>query len=320
MPGPYCRYCDHRCFVARTLPDFSWSGHLATCPDGMAHDRKRLGFDHSTALNLDPRGAVPPGLQLQQVGDSDTWRVIHTASGKHIPLIDWRPPGVPYRYALVAAASLAISGVAWTSPPNVLVDDLTRVAAAARVASTTAYDAAVHRGDWVDDRPPPHDLASRRAKRHGHGAPAQARTNEPPTSVPTTGTGAGKLEVGSVAAAIVVTHDRRRGLAAIHAMACADLGRPASLCGVDEIWARFSPRAEEGDEIGEWVMQPCQEGDEGAMRAVFAAEVGEVSGASEPATAARQEVAGKHLVCWCPPGQPCHADVLLEIENGGGRG
>ena len=26
---------------------------------------------------------------------------------------------------------------------------------------------------------------------------------------------------------------------------------------------------------------------------------------------------GKHLACWCPLNQPCHADVLLEIANGG---
>lgn len=25
---------------------------------------------------------------------------------------------------------------------------------------------------------------------------------------------------------------------------------------------------------------------------------------------------GKSLACWCPLGQPCHADVLLEIANG----
>lgn len=25
---------------------------------------------------------------------------------------------------------------------------------------------------------------------------------------------------------------------------------------------------------------------------------------------------GKNLACWCPPDQPCHADVLLEIANG----
>lgn len=24
---------------------------------------------------------------------------------------------------------------------------------------------------------------------------------------------------------------------------------------------------------------------------------------------------GKNLACWCKPGTPCHADVLLEIAN-----
>lgn len=24
---------------------------------------------------------------------------------------------------------------------------------------------------------------------------------------------------------------------------------------------------------------------------------------------------GKNLACWCPEGQPCHADVLLEVAN-----
>lgn len=30
--------------------------------------------------------------------------------------------------------------------------------------------------------------------------------------------------------------------------------------------------------------------------------------------AAKLELKGKHLVCWCAP-KPCHADVLLEIAN-----
>ena len=32
-------------------------------------------------------------------------------------------------------------------------------------------------------------------------------------------------------------------------------------------------------------------------------------------TAARHVLRGKHLACWCPPGQPCHADILLKIAN-----
>lgn len=162
MAGAYCRFCGHRCFVHRVLPDFSWSGHLATCVDGMAHDRESTGHDHATALNLVT--PLPDGLQLQQqLGDTDTWRVIHTASGKHIPLIDWPAAGVPHRYAQIAAASLAASGVDWTRPHTELVADLRRVTDAARAASTVAYDGAVHAGDRTDDRPPPCDLATRRA-------------------------------------------------------------------------------------------------------------------------------------------------------------
>lgn len=34
---------------------------------------------------------------------------------------------------------------------------------------------------------------------------------------------------------------------------------------------------------------------------------------------ARAELAGRDLMCWCPEASPCHADVLLEIANGGER-
>ncbi|WP_280186434.1 MULTISPECIES: DUF4326 domain-containing protein [Nocardia] len=29
----------------------------------------------------------------------------------------------------------------------------------------------------------------------------------------------------------------------------------------------------------------------------------------------RAELRGKDLCCWCPPDQPCHADVLLQLAN-----
>ena len=32
--------------------------------------------------------------------------------------------------------------------------------------------------------------------------------------------------------------------------------------------------------------------------------------------AVREELAGKDLACWCKIGDPCHADVLLELANG----
>lgn len=31
----------------------------------------------------------------------------------------------------------------------------------------------------------------------------------------------------------------------------------------------------------------------------------------------RRDLAGRDLACWCPLDQPCHADVLLELANGG---
>lgn len=38
----------------------------------------------------------------------------------------------------------------------------------------------------------------------------------------------------------------------------------------------------------------------------------------DPATmaAARRELLGHDLACWCAEGQPCHADVLLRLANG----
>lgn len=32
--------------------------------------------------------------------------------------------------------------------------------------------------------------------------------------------------------------------------------------------------------------------------------------------AIQRHLRGKNLACWCAPGEPCHADVLLEIANG----
>jgi hypothetical protein len=42
---------------------------------------------------------------------------------------------------------------------------------------------------------------------------------------------------------------------------------------------------------------------------------GPVAWTYPPVDEIRAELAGKDLACWCPPGQPCHADVLLRIAN-----
>lgn len=61
--GPYCRYCDHRCFVERILPADAhdargkpspYAGmtfNMATCVRGMEQDRRATGYDHTTARN-----------------------------------------------------------------------------------------------------------------------------------------------------------------------------------------------------------------------------------------------------------------------------
>ncbi len=39
-------------------------------------------------------------------------------------------------------------------------------------------------------------------------------------------------------------------------------------------------------------------------------------GAPPDRAAIRAELRGHNLACWCRPGTPCHADVLLELANG----
>lgn len=33
----------------------------------------------------------------------------------------------------------------------------------------------------------------------------------------------------------------------------------------------------------------------------------------------RRDLQGKNLACWCKPGDPCHADVLLSVANDAGE-
>ena len=48
--GPYCDYCDRRCFVPRQLRD-GRPTLLATCTGGMAKDFELVGEDHRSAIN-----------------------------------------------------------------------------------------------------------------------------------------------------------------------------------------------------------------------------------------------------------------------------
>lgn len=53
--GPYCKFCDHRCFVVRDLPGprvgSQFDVLMATCEGGKKADRERFGLDHTGALN-----------------------------------------------------------------------------------------------------------------------------------------------------------------------------------------------------------------------------------------------------------------------------
>lgn len=61
MAGSYCTYCDQRCFVYRRIVldgETIWSGYMATCEKGRAHDRRKLGVDYSLAHN--PYAPISP--------------------------------------------------------------------------------------------------------------------------------------------------------------------------------------------------------------------------------------------------------------------
>ena len=55
--GPYCRYCNHRCFTHITN---EWPEHIvraygpyeivATCPKGQAFEKETIGFSYSDFL------------------------------------------------------------------------------------------------------------------------------------------------------------------------------------------------------------------------------------------------------------------------------
>lgn len=61
--GPYCKFCDRRCFVLRVLRD-ARSMLLATCARGMEHDRQEIGEDHTTTLN-----PVTDQAEVQRLAD-----------------------------------------------------------------------------------------------------------------------------------------------------------------------------------------------------------------------------------------------------------
>lgn len=79
--------------------------------------------------------------------------------------------------------------------------------------------------------------------------------------------------IGEDGDAVAITEDTRRGLAAVHAMARNDLGKPATTSRVTKGWARFTASA---SDLTEWEGHFCDRADDGALPVVIAHEVGEV--------------------------------------------
>ena len=71
-----------------------------------------------------------------------------------------------------------------------------------------------------------------------------------------------------------------------------------------------------GDGVTEWPYREFASMVDDTQTAVYLFELMATASAGYTALV-RGGLAGKDPVCWCPLGEPCHADVLLEIANGG---
>lgn len=78
--------------------------------------------------------------------------------------------------------------------------------------------------------------------------------------------------------------------------------------------------------VGQWVTPPVESYDPKPVFVRDAAHAVQLyrkwlTGSANRCVDLVPELAGRDLMCWCPLDQPCHADVLLELANGGeGRG
>ncbi|MGH3446017.1 MAG: hypothetical protein ACRDP4_00180 [Nocardioidaceae bacterium] len=54
--GPYCQFCDRRCFVPNPYSADIRAAILATCPAGIEHDRHHLGYGWPDVRPAQPNG------------------------------------------------------------------------------------------------------------------------------------------------------------------------------------------------------------------------------------------------------------------------
>lgn len=82
-----------------------------------------------------------PGLQLHQTGPG-AWRIVHTGSGLHLPMVGWPTDDLP-RYAAEIALAILVhtgtqTGIDWTRTAGQLRADLDRVGPVIRDAAVIA--------------------------------------------------------------------------------------------------------------------------------------------------------------------------------------
>lgn len=88
-----------------------------------------------------------------------------------------------------------------------------------------------------------------------------------------------------------------------------NVARPSSWGNVVRVGAKALIEAIDGNQYS-FVVTPA------IAKAVYAAHMDEML-KTRPYLREKlaAELAGRNLACWCAPGDPCHADVLLELAN-----
>jgi hypothetical protein len=90
---------------------------------------------------------------------------------------------------------------------------------------------------------------------------------------------------------------------------------PANTVKVDRttVWGNpFVPQREDTIDQPAMTVRECLD----AYRDYLKVATGVPNGGGRPlAIQATEVLRGKNLACWCKPGDPCHADVLLELAN-----
>lgn len=98
------------------------------------------------------------------------------------------------------------------------------------------------------------------------------------------------------------------GLSAVNVARPSKFGNPVTKQDVEDLQATLA-EAGERPLKGTWQQH--------AIKCFDAWIGGEIPELGEPPSVAeiQAKLRGKNLACWCKPGEPCHAELLLELAN-----